>query len=144
MIYPVTMYSAECDNCKEDYHNEDNGWCATVDTNSILEMMGDDGWVTENGKHYCQNCFKYDDKDNFIINETRTKNSVFGNNEQEEKPNKPETKLAKEWRQLYESMFDEWEEHRKALDEIRTIALNGYISDDWDKVIEITTKQLKK
>ena len=57
---------------------------------------------------------------------------------------KPETKLAKEWRQLYEGMFDEWEEHHKALEEIRTIALNGYISSGWQKVIEITNKELNK
>ncbi len=31
----------------------------------------------------------------------------------------------------------------KALEQIRTIALSGYISDDWQKVIVITTKQLK-
>ena len=35
------------------------------------------------------------------------------------------------------------DEYRNALYEIRTIALSGYISGHWEKVIEITTKLLK-
>ena len=47
-----------------------------------------------------------------------------------------------EW--LDESPSCKVDELRKALDEIRAIALSGYISDGWQKVIEITTNQLKK
>ena len=67
------MYSGKCDNCGHDYHEEHNGWSAMSYPDDVWDLMVSDGWIEENGKHFCPKCFKYDDHDNFIVDQTRTK-----------------------------------------------------------------------
>ena len=73
MIYPVEMYGAGCDNCGTEYYNDHHGWAAMNDRNGIWELMDNDDWIEDDGKHYCPDCFTHDDEDNLIINTERTK-----------------------------------------------------------------------
>lgn len=62
----VTMYTVVCDNCGKD-SNEDNEYSCF----STKEMAEDEameiGWLRDNDKHYCTDCYSYDDDDNLII-----------------------------------------------------------------------------
>jgi hypothetical protein len=68
MIFPVTMYSAKCDNCGKEWIDEVNCFCAFTDENSMAENVNnDDDWHNEGDKHYCKDCFTFDDEDNLIV-----------------------------------------------------------------------------
>ncbi len=68
MIYEVTMYAAKCDGCGKEvilageysaFHNKENVRDDLVES----EYYMDDA----NNKHYCPNCWYYDDDDNVIF-----------------------------------------------------------------------------
>jgi len=67
MIYPVTYFTAKCDNCGGDWHDDHNGFSAMADESTMGEMLGNDEWHEENGKHYCPNCYHFDDDDVLCI-----------------------------------------------------------------------------
>lgn len=66
------MISAKCDNCKNNWYNDHYGWMCVTDESSMESMLDDDEWYKgENGKHYCPECYSFDDDDNFVLDETR-------------------------------------------------------------------------
>jgi hypothetical protein len=68
MIYPKTMYAAKCDNCGKEWVDEDNGYFAFTDESSITDNVNnDDEWHNEGDKHYCKDCYSFDDNDTLII-----------------------------------------------------------------------------
>lgn len=73
MIHPVTFYGATCDNCGKSWFNDHYGWSAMSDESSMKQMLSDDEWhfgdgqEGEEGKHYCPDCFEFDDDDQFIL-----------------------------------------------------------------------------
>lgn len=78
MIYPKTYYECKCDNCGKVWYNYDESVCALVDEISLKQQISDDGWDTrqeisdnmvEVDKHYCADCWYYDDEDNFCLKE---------------------------------------------------------------------------
>jgi hypothetical protein len=80
MIYQVTMYSAQCDNCQESFEAAHTGYCAFVDKEACRDAMVNDSssnWVEYevNGrmKHYCPECHKFDSQDRLMINGNRKK-----------------------------------------------------------------------
>lgn len=73
MIHEVTMFSISCDNCNEDYIESHNGWSAMNDQSSIQELADNDGWHTDDEKHYCPNCFTINDEDNLILKQVTSK-----------------------------------------------------------------------
>jgi hypothetical protein len=79
MIYSVTMYSAKCDNCLEGFEAEHTGYCAFVDKESCRDEMvnHETGWIEQevNGrnKHYCPECYIFDDNDKLMLNSDRKK-----------------------------------------------------------------------
>ena len=66
------VVSIECDNCKEDYANEESGFAVWVYESDAMADASDNGWIEENGKHYCDKCHHYNDEDELIINTERT------------------------------------------------------------------------
>ncbi len=68
MIKEVKMFTVICDNCGlssgEEYDSEYSAW---GDKNSALEDAINGDWIEEGHKHYCPNCFSYDDNDNLIL-----------------------------------------------------------------------------
>lgn len=85
MIYEVKMFSATCDNCKTDWYDDHNGWCAMSDRNTMREMLHncewhiEDGGEIENRKCYCPDCFEYDDDDNFVLKSDKSKPTIVEN-----------------------------------------------------------------
>lgn len=68
MIHPVTFYGATCDNCGKSWRNDHYCWSAMSDESGMKEMLSDDGWhFGEEGKHYCPDCFEFDDDDQFVL-----------------------------------------------------------------------------
>lgn len=67
MYHEEKMYGIICDNCKESYQDDHNGWSYMIDENSIWELADNDGWHEEGEKHYCPKCHHFDDDDNLVI-----------------------------------------------------------------------------
>lgn len=59
------MYTILCDNCGKDAC-EDTEYAAWGDPNIVLEWSCEN-WVQEGDKHYCPDCFSYDDDDNVVL-----------------------------------------------------------------------------
>ncbi len=73
MIKEFICYSAICDNCEIDIHNEhDVGGYG--DLGYVKEVINEANWYTDGDKHYCDDCWYYDDEDNILI---KTENSEF-------------------------------------------------------------------
>jgi len=73
MYNKVDCVCITCDNCGETFVDEHSGFSIYVDENSAHEAADDYEWYSEDGKHYCPDCFKIDDEDNLTINAERTK-----------------------------------------------------------------------
>lgn len=77
-IKKVEMYSCRCDNCGEPFGSYEYEHLLMPDESSMKWALDeDDEWHTEKGnpdKHYCRDCFIFDDDDNLIIDETRRQN----------------------------------------------------------------------
>lgn len=66
MIKEVTMYTVVCDGCGKDV-NADNDISCWNDTGYLNDIAYDAGWERLEGKHYCPECFEYDNDDDTII-----------------------------------------------------------------------------
>lgn len=66
MIKEVIMYTIVCDNCGKDV-NKDAEYSAWNDKNYAEEVAMESDWIKENDKHYCPDCFTYDDEDSLLI-----------------------------------------------------------------------------
>jgi hypothetical protein len=66
MIYPITMYAGKCDGCGKQWDNGD-GVIAYQEESTVKESMQDSFWHIEGDKHYCGNCWSYDDDDNIVL-----------------------------------------------------------------------------
>ena len=66
MLKEVKMYTVVCDNCGKDV-NKDAEYSAWNDKNYAVEVAMKSDWIKENDKHYCPDCFTYDDDDNLLI-----------------------------------------------------------------------------
>ena len=69
MLKEVKMYIVVCDNCGKDV-NKDAEYSAWNDKNYAVEVAMESDWIKENDKHYCPDCFTYDDDDNLLIKST--------------------------------------------------------------------------
>lgn len=72
MIKEVTMYTVVCDNCKKDC-NEGQEYSCWSDKSYTEDSAMEADWLKEDDKHYCTDCFSYDDDDNLVIDEKRFK-----------------------------------------------------------------------
>jgi len=72
MIYEVKMYAAKCDNCgAEVFENTD--YSCYNDPEQVREEISNAEWHETDyknpleSKHYCPDCFFYDDEDNLVL-----------------------------------------------------------------------------
>lgn len=75
MIQEVVMFKVVCDNCKKEFDDGDMGAVAWADAESALYVATESGWHSMDGKHYCDECFFYDDNDKPAIDAMRTKST---------------------------------------------------------------------
>lgn len=67
MITTRKMYGCKCDGCGERWIDF-NGFVAFPDTESIQQEIDDDPtWEAIDDKHYCPNCWAWDEEGNLII-----------------------------------------------------------------------------
>jgi len=67
MILRLDYYTVVCDNCGKQYCDEQNGYSAWNYEHAAMEYASEEGWLKEDDKHYCPDCYEYDDNDNLII-----------------------------------------------------------------------------
>jgi hypothetical protein len=66
MLKELTMYTVICDNCGKDV-NEDSEFSAWSDKTYAEDVAMEANWIDEDDKHYCDDCFSYDDEDNLVL-----------------------------------------------------------------------------
>ena len=69
MVKEVTMFTVVCDNCGKDV-NKDAEYSAWNEKTFAEDIAMEADWIKENDKHYCSDCFTYDDDDNLLIKST--------------------------------------------------------------------------
>jgi hypothetical protein len=67
MYNKVECICLSCDNCGETFMDNHTGFSIYVDENGAHEAADNDGWYSEDGKHYCPECHTIDDDDNLIL-----------------------------------------------------------------------------
>ena len=65
-IKKVEMFTVVCDNCGADV-NEGQEYSCYSDEGYAKEVAMEANWIKENDKHYCEDCWEYDDEDNLVI-----------------------------------------------------------------------------
>ena len=55
------MYYGVCDGCGKELEQDYDviAWC---DKGTVYEQMQDNGWLEINGKHYCTDCYEYNEE----------------------------------------------------------------------------------
>ena len=66
MIKELTMYTVVCDSCGKDV-NEDAEYSCWNDKGYAEDIAMDSDWVTDGDKHYCPDCYHYNEDDDLII-----------------------------------------------------------------------------
>ena len=61
MIRPVTLYEGICDGCGKRLEYDGGAITAWADELTVSEFMQDRGWLEIKGKHYCPDCYVYDE-----------------------------------------------------------------------------------
>lgn len=77
MIKPVTMYSVVCDRCGKTF--EADGNIAWTDPPSARFYALESEWVEIGDKHYCPNCYEFDDELYKYVPKMIYQNDVLGN-----------------------------------------------------------------
>lgn len=72
MIKEFSTYTIICDNCGADICNGTD-YSGYGDADYVNDMALDNEWIEVDKKHYCDNCFSYDDNDELVIDKSRTK-----------------------------------------------------------------------
>lgn len=71
MIQEVKMFSIVCDSCKETFIESETGFGAFTDECSARTAALNEEWAEINSKHYCPNCYHFNDElDDYIPNNT--------------------------------------------------------------------------
>lgn len=66
MITPTIFYTLKCDRCKELFESSE-GFIGHVDEGSVWEDAENSDWIEYKGKHYCPDCYYFDEeKDEYI------------------------------------------------------------------------------
>ena len=66
----VKMYTIVCDNCKNDAGSESDYSCWN-DENAAEDVAIESDWLKDDNKHYCPDCYDYDQYDNIVISAER-------------------------------------------------------------------------
>ena len=78
MIKLVTMYSVVCDRCGKTFREGDTT-ITGADKKSAIGYALESGWVEIGDKHYCPDCFKFDDELDEYVPKMICRNDVLGN-----------------------------------------------------------------
>lgn len=90
MIKPITMYSVVCDRCGKSFIDEFNGIVAWLDEGTAKEQAMESEWIEIGDKHYCPDCYEFDekldeyvpkkkgDKNEYKFNENGVNNGCYG------------------------------------------------------------------
>ena len=72
MIKEFKCYTLLCDNCGADVNegSEVSGWDSEEYN---YDTAGESDWIDYEDKHYCPDCYSFNDEDEIIIDKTRTK-----------------------------------------------------------------------
>lgn len=66
MIKSEIVYTYICDNCGCNlFDNEDS--IGITDISLLMNIADDSNWNTDNSKHYCPDCYSFDDNGNLIV-----------------------------------------------------------------------------
>lgn len=68
MIKEVIMYTVICDNCQKDV-NENQEYSCYNDEMNANDIAMESNWIKCGDKHYCADCYEYDDNDELSIKE---------------------------------------------------------------------------
>lgn len=66
MLKEVKMFTIICDGCGKDV-NSDLEFSCWNDESYLEDIRTDSDWEKVDEKHYCTNCYEYDENDNLII-----------------------------------------------------------------------------
>lgn len=66
MLVEVKMFTINCDNCGCSL-SESSEYSCWNDENSVEEIRQEEGWEKIDNKHYCTECFRYDEDYNVEI-----------------------------------------------------------------------------
>lgn len=66
MIYQVTMYGAKCDGCGEEIRFMGE-YSAISERECVEDMLRESDYQFDGNKHYCPDCWAYDDNDNIVF-----------------------------------------------------------------------------
>lgn len=61
MITPTIFYTLQCDRCKEMFESQE-GFIGQVDSDSVWEYAENSDWIEYKGKHYCPDCYDFDEE----------------------------------------------------------------------------------
>lgn len=67
MIKDVQMFTVICDNCKADA-NSGSDYSCWNDKNGAEDIAIESGWIKDNEKHYCSDCFYFDNEGKLRLN----------------------------------------------------------------------------
>lgn len=60
------MFTVICDNCGKD-SNDGAEYSCFGDKQTAEYSAEDSNWLNDNGKHYCPDCYSYDDEDKLVL-----------------------------------------------------------------------------
>lgn len=66
MIKTIEMFTVVCDGCGADVC-EGEEFSAWNDEGYVEDIASNNGWEKVNDKHYCDDCFEYDDNGEIIL-----------------------------------------------------------------------------
>ena len=66
MLKEVKMFTIICDGCGKDV-NDDTDYSAWNDESYVYDIRQEADWEKVDDKHYCTDCYEYDDDDEIII-----------------------------------------------------------------------------
>ncbi|MFV0536797.1 MAG: hypothetical protein ACK5M3_05410 [Dysgonomonas sp.] len=74
-IEKINSFVIICDNCG-DYYSQGNhipSFASIVDAEIELDEQPDREWEEKDGKHYCPNCYKYDEETGEVVEHFKLK-----------------------------------------------------------------------
>jgi len=70
MIKEFKCFTIVCDGCGKD-SNEDSGYSGWDDLGYATDVADEADYIVKDDKHYCPNCYEYDDEDELIIKQKK-------------------------------------------------------------------------
>jgi len=69
MIKEIAVYTIICDCCGKNSSDE-SGYCGWNNIEHAWDCAVEDNWAKNEDKHYCPDCYHYDDNNNLVIKES--------------------------------------------------------------------------